>query len=261
MAARKSARQNIVEPPNAGFRLGGDWFDRVHAPLDGGSNAIGTDRFRANGTNCREEPPIASRSRGSARRGRNSRLTSASRAVARPAPSGPIRDSPSSRIHSPTGWRAKTDGEIGIDEGPFAEIQRRRSAVAEIRGDHGAHGLRNRKALDQRPVDPVPDRARTGHAETAAGGAQRDARHERAAGEVRGLVLRLIGAGKLDRLVPDPGRQRQRLRPDLEDGRADHDGVPGQAAGPRRAGSCGPPAAPRSEASAAPAAPGASDRW
>ena len=72
------------------------------------------------------------------------------------------------------------DGEIGVEEDPVPEIERGRGAVAEIGGDHRAHRLRYRRALDQRTHDAVPDRTRAGHAEATARGAQRDARHERA---------------------------------------------------------------------------------
>ena len=63
VATRKSARQNIVEPPNARFRHGGDRFNRIHVTPQPGTNAIGTNRFPANGTNFAEKIPATSRAR------------------------------------------------------------------------------------------------------------------------------------------------------------------------------------------------------
>src|ERR1700740_1945031 len=137
-----------------------------------------------------------------------------------------IRTDPGFRIEqNPLTCRrtGKTDREVGIDEGPLPEIKHGGGAVAEIRGNHGAHGLRNRRPLDQRPVDPIPDRAGTGHAEAAAGGAHRNTRYKGTAGKVRLLFARLIRSRKFDRLIPYLRWQGQRPGLDLEDCRADHD--------------------------------------
>src|SRR3984885_11299006 len=59
-----------------------------------------------------------------------------------------IRSDPGFRIEqNPFADRlpGKTDGEVGLDEGPLPKIQRRGGAVAEVRGNHGPHRLRNRR--------------------------------------------------------------------------------------------------------------------
>ena len=175
-----------------------------------------------------------------------------------PAPSGPIQDSASSRIHSPTGSPREIDGEIGVEKRPLPEIQHRRGAVAEIRGDHRPHRLRHRRAFDDRPVDSVPDRAGTGHAEPAAGGAQRHAGHERAAGKIRGLARDCAGPGSSTGDISASGGNSFACTLIFRHGGADHDHAFGAKPDRRKAGSCGPRARFRSRSSAARPAPGAS---
>jgi len=128
--------------------------------------------------------------------------------MARPAPSGPIQDSPSSKIRADRLPR-EMDAEAGIDEGPLPKIQRGGGGVAEIGGDHGAH---------------------------------RDAGHEGTAGKLRLLRGYLIGSGKFDRLIRDLRRQRQGWRLDPEHGRAEHDDIAAGAEPCRMPGSQGPAA-------------------
>src|SRR6266851_7260634 len=65
-----------------------------------------------------------------------------------------VRTDPSSKILRTDRLPRKIDGEVGVDERPFAKIQYRRGAVAEIGGDHRAHRLRYRRGLDQRSWRP-----------------------------------------------------------------------------------------------------------
>src|SRR4051812_2631039 len=66
-------------------------------------------------------------------------------------------------------------GEIGVDERIVVEIQRRRGAVTKIGGNDGAHRLRHGIALDQRPIDTIPERMQTTRDKAAAGRADRHA--------------------------------------------------------------------------------------
>ena len=164
------------------------------------------------------------------------------------------------QIHSPTAG-APDDGEIGIDKGPFPEIQRGRSTVRRSprrpRRASPAKSKTPRPSAGRPGTRSRPDRARrTGRRRHAAKCPPRmDWRRSPRAG------LRLIGSGKVDRPVGDTGRQRQSLRPDLEGWLRRPRSCRGEQADRAELDLAAFPAALRCGASAAPAARGASDRW
>ena len=180
--------------------------------------------------------------------------------MASPAPSGPIQDSASSRIQSPAGSREKFTVRSALRNVQCAKVQHGRGAVAEIRRRHRPHRLRNGCAFHDRPVDAVPDRAGTRHAEPAAGGAQRHPGDERAGGEINGLDARLIRSRQLDRLDRGLRRQFAGLHLDLQHGRADHDDAAGEQPDGAELDLAPLAQAPRSRSSAAPPARDASGR-
>ena len=75
----------------------------------------------------------------------------------------------------------EAQGQVAVDEGPLAEVEDRRGAVAEVGGDRRAHQRRDRRAFDDRPVGAIPDRGRAGQLERAACDAHRDGAEERRA--------------------------------------------------------------------------------
>ena len=159
----------------------------------------------------------------------------------------------------------KADGEVGIDEGPFAG----NPAPPRCR-------CRNRprppRASPATPASPRPAAGRRG-TRSRRDRARQNCRARRAATcpsqtgsrknpPARRAIDRVRATRPANPRPPaaTPGLGLKVLRLDLEHGGADHE-APRRAAGRRKAGSCAPRAALRSRASAAPPAPGASGRW